>query len=107
MSSITRHECRVHYLFICVVRDKFTHTQGAPLKGGSFQVIVLKPDAYNKLKASANAKPPQVLFENIYIYIYIYIHVGIYTNTFEKFLNTLRNFSNNTCGGSGGRHTTS
>ena len=33
--------------------------KGAPLKRGTFQAIVLKPDTYNTLKARANAKPQQ------------------------------------------------
>ena len=33
--------------------------KGQALRGGVFQVIVLKPEVYNHLKARANAKPPQ------------------------------------------------
>ena len=48
--------------FSFVARGVFSATvlyKGAPLKGGSFQVVVLKPEAYNHLKARAHAKPPQ------------------------------------------------
>ena len=41
-------------VYACTVLYK-----GAPLKRGTFQAIVLKPDTYNTLKARANAKPQQ------------------------------------------------